>query len=56
LIWFGETKKRGALIPFTVTELPASSVGSGILEAVAIELARPVPKIDTIDPGEIGWA
>lgn len=41
-------------MPFTVTELPPSSMGSGIPEAVAIELARFVPKIDTIDPGEIG--
>ena len=44
------------MLPFTVTELPPSSVGIGIPEAVAVEAARCVPKIDMIDPGEIGWA
>jgi hypothetical protein len=39
-----------------VTDVPASSFGSGAPCAVAVVEARLVPKIETIAPGEIGWA
>src|SRR5437879_3799558 len=55
-IWFWETKNKGALVPSTVTEVPARDVGRGVSTAASSVTARFVPKIDTIDPGEIGWA
>jgi hypothetical protein len=49
----GDTKNNGAGIPFTVTEVPASAVGSGTLLAPAVELARDVPNTLAIEPRAI---
>jgi hypothetical protein len=56
LICPGETKNNGAFTPLIVTEVPARTVGSGVPGAGTVVDERFVPKIDTIDPGEIGWA
>jgi hypothetical protein len=56
LIWLGEAKSSGALVPLNVTDVPASSVGSGVPCACIVVVARLDPKIDTNDPGEIGVA
>src|ERR1039457_3149296 len=51
LICVGLTKTSGAGFPFTVTEVPASVIGNGTLEALPVVEARFVPKMLNSSPG-----
>jgi len=46
-----ETKKSGIAWPLTSTEVPAMEVGKGVVEALLVDAARPLPKTATNDPG-----
>src|SRR5581483_8044417 len=48
LTWPGETKKSGAGTPLTVTDVPASSSGSGVSRAASVRTARFTPKAAAI--------
>ena len=56
MIWFGETKKRGAerslpALSLTLTVEPAKVVGSGTVVATCTAVARFAPKAATMDSG-----
>jgi len=53
LICAGPTYSNGTGVSFTATDTPASSRGSGVPPAVAVAVAKFVPKIETSDPGAI---
>src|ERR1700691_930910 len=52
LIWFSLTKYSPAGILLNVTDVTSlNAVGSGMAPAAAVEAARFVPKMDTMEPG-----
>ena len=51
LICVGLTYNRGTCLPATPTLMPPSVIGSGLSVAVAVALARLLPKIVCIEPG-----
>ena len=52
LIWFRLTKYNPAGILLNVTDVTSlNPVGSGMALALAVEAARFVPKMDTMEPG-----
>src|ERR1035437_8244029 len=50
LICCGVTANNGAAMPFKRTVTPDSVVGSGTLLALALDVAKPVPNTEAIDP------
>jgi hypothetical protein len=40
-------------MPFTVTDVSARDIGRGFEDAFAVRAAKPEPKMEISDPGEI---